>query len=196
MQNHTLYFQPFLTYNLEYILASQEFLENWNSQTSYNTYSKTLKAFWYLPDKSQKMKVNHLDKEMQKKVLNQQRCSELQRYPNMCVVWWKNATYELKLKREKVLRHKSKKRGFKYSQNTTVIVHNTTLRKMIKSGEKRREYYLIMPCYLTAPNMAAKVNNVVMAIVTRPGMDSGGKKRESQATMTKSPLGRYVCSKW
>ena len=53
-----------------------------------------------------------------------------------------------------------------------------------------------MPRYLTAPNMAAKVNNVVMAIVTRPGMDSGGKKRESQATMTKSPLGRYVCSKW
>ena len=44
--------------------------------------------------------------------------------------------------------------------------------------------------YLTAPNMAAKVNNVVMAIVIRPGMDSGGKKRESQATMTKRPLGR------
>ena len=66
MQNHTLYFQPFLTYNY--------------------TYSNTLKAFWYLPDKSQKMKVNHLDKGDAKKSANQQRCSELQRYPNMCVV--------------------------------------------------------------------------------------------------------------
>ena len=27
-------------------------------------------------------------------------------------------------------------------------------------------------------------------IITLPGMDSGGRKRESQATMTKSPEGR------
>ena len=44
--------------------------------------------------------------------------------------------------------------------------------------------------YLTAPNMAAKVSRVVMAIVTLPGIDSGGKNKESQATMTNKPLGK------
>ena len=55
--------------------------------------------------------------------------------------------------------------------------------------------HIIEVTYLTAPNIAARVSKVVIAIVTRPGMDSGGKKRDSQATITKSPLGRYVCSK-
>ena len=55
--------------------------------------------------------------------------------------------------------------------------------------------HIIGVAYLTAPNIAARVSKVVIAIVTRPGMDSGGKKRDSQATITKSPLGRYVCSK-
>ena len=50
--------------------------------------------------------------------------------------------------------------------------------------------------YLTAPNMAAKVSRVVMAIVTLPGIDSGGKNKESQATMTNKPLGKYVCNRW
>lgn len=50
--------------------------------------------------------------------------------------------------------------------------------------------------YLTAPNMAAKVRSVVMAMVILPGMDSGGKNKESQATMTNKPLGRYVCNRW
>ena len=49
---------------------------------------------------------------------------------------------------------------------------------------------------LTAPNMAASVSSVVMAMVILPGMDSGGRKRESQATMTNSPDGRYVCNRW
>ena len=40
---------------------------------------------------------------------------------------------------------------------------------------------------LTAPNMAARVSRVVIAIPVRPGMDSGGRKRESQETMTKRP---------
>ena len=40
---------------------------------------------------------------------------------------------------------------------------------------------------LTAPNMAARVSRVVMAIPVLPGMDSGGRKRESQETITKSP---------
>ena len=44
---------------------------------------------------------------------------------------------------------------------------------------------------LTAPNMAAKVRRVVMAIPVLPGMDSGGRKRESQETITKSPE-KYV----
>ena len=46
--------------------------------------------------------------------------------------------------------------------------------------------------YLTAPNIAARVSNVVIAIVTRPGIDSGGKNSDNHATITKSPLGRYV----
>ena len=50
--------------------------------------------------------------------------------------------------------------------------------------------------YLTAPNMAARVRSVVMAMVTLPGIDSGGRKRDSHATMTNSPLGKYVWSKW
>ena len=53
-----------------------------------------------------------------------------------------------------------------------------------------------MPNYLTAPNIAARVSKVVIAIVTRPGIDSGGRNRDNQATITKSPLGRYVWSKW
>ena len=44
--------------------------------------------------------------------------------------------------------------------------------------------------YLTAPNIAANVSKVVIAIVTRPGIDSGGRNNDSQATMTNSPLGR------
>ena len=55
--------------------------------------------------------------------------------------------------------------------------------------------HIIEIAYLTAPNIAARVSKVVIAIVTLPGMDSGGKKRDSQATITNSPLGRYVCSK-
>jgi hypothetical protein len=35
--------------------------------------------------------------------------------------------------------------------------------------------------------MAAKVRRVVMAMATLPGMDSGGRKRESQATITNKP---------
>ena len=42
--------------------------------------------------------------------------------------------------------------------------------------------------YLTAPNIAARVRRVVIAMVTLPGMDSGGRNRDSQATMTKRPL--------
>ena len=38
--------------------------------------------------------------------------------------------------------------------------------------------------------MAARVRRVVMAIPVLPGMDSGGRKRESQETITKSP-GKY-----
>ena len=44
--------------------------------------------------------------------------------------------------------------------------------------------------------MAARVSSVVMAMVILPGMDSGGRKRESHATMTNSPDGRYVCNRW
>ena len=44
--------------------------------------------------------------------------------------------------------------------------------------------------------MAASVRSVVMAMVILPGMDSGGRKRESHATMTNSPDGRYVCNRW
>ena len=43
---------------------------------------------------------------------------------------------------------------------------------------------------LTALNMAVRVRRVVMAIPVLPGMDSGGRKRESQETITKSP-GKY-----
>ena len=46
--------------------------------------------------------------------------------------------------------------------------------------------------HLTAPNMAASVSNVVIAIVTRPGMDCGGRNNDSQATMTNKPLGKQV----
>ena len=35
--------------------------------------------------------------------------------------------------------------------------------------------------------MAARVRRVVMAMVTLPGMASGGRKSESQATITKRP---------
>ena len=56
--------------------------------------------------------------------------------------------------------------------------------------------YMVWIAYLTAPNIAARVNKVVIAIVTRPGIDSGGKKSDSQATITNNPLGRYVWSKW
>ena len=40
---------------------------------------------------------------------------------------------------------------------------------------------------LTAPNMAASVSRVVIAIPVLPGMDSGGRKRESQDTITNRP---------
>ena len=45
--------------------------------------------------------------------------------------------------------------------------------------------------------MAAKVSKVVMAMVTLPGIASGGRKRESQATITNRPAGTkgndYLC---
>ena len=40
---------------------------------------------------------------------------------------------------------------------------------------------------LTAPNIAASVSRVVIAIPVLPGMDSGGRKRESQDTITNRP---------
>ena len=43
---------------------------------------------------------------------------------------------------------------------------------------------------LTAPNMAASVRRVVIAIPVLPGMDSGGRNRDSQETITNSPAGR------
>ena len=54
--------------------------------------------------------------------------------------------------------------------------------------------YGILFCttYLTAPNIAARVSKVVIAIVTRPGIDSGGRKSDNHATITNRPLGRYV----
>ena len=51
---------------------------------------------------------------------------------------------------------------------------------------------LFYTTYLTAPNIAARVSKVVIAIVTRPGMDSGGRKSDNHATITNRPLGRYV----
>ena len=57
-------------------------------------------------------------------------------------------------------------------------------------------YVLDLDFYLTAPNIAARVSNVVIAIVTLPGIDSGGRNKDNHATITKSPLGRYVWSKW
>ena len=64
---------------------------------------------------------------------------------------------------------------------------------------------------LTEPNIAERVRRVVMAMATLPGIASGGRKRDSQATMTNrpkaqaynnswwvllSPDGRYVWSRW
>lgn len=46
------------------------------------------------------------------------------------------------------------------------------------------------PSYLTAPNMAANVSKVVIAIVTLPGIESGGKNSDNHATMTNNPLGK------
>ena len=60
----------------------------------------------------------------------------------------------------------------------------------ISVKSKINSIYLLNTTYLTAPNIAAKVSNVVIAIVTRPGMDCGGKNKESHATITKRPLGK------
>ena len=45
---------------------------------------------------------------------------------------------------------------------------------------------------LTAPNMAARVRRVVMAIPVLPGMDSGGRNSESQDTITNRPVNRII----
>ena len=40
---------------------------------------------------------------------------------------------------------------------------------------------------LTAPNMAARVRRVVIAMPVRPGIDSGGRNKDNQETITNKP---------
>ena len=65
-------------------------------------------------------------------------------------------------------------------------------RLIVKITRLEQTLRILNITYRTAPNIAARVSKVVIAIVTRPGIDSGGKNSDNQATITKRPLGRYV----